>query len=247
MLKKKKLSFLKYFLVFFIAVFFSIFGEQKALKTEGLPILPKTEDINPRLVSAKIFASILFGGFRGIVVDLTWMYIDNLWHHSRFYQLPSLYEIVTLLQPDYIDGWIMGGWHMAYNMSLDVPNVKGLSPQIKKKIEMEWVLRGLNFLKTGATVNPNSYKLHFEIGWTYYHRLKDYESSIIWFEKAVSKDSSQDIAKRLIPYALEKNDKKEFALKKWIDLQNDSSYSNLTVKKIVDKNIQRLQSMVSNK
>ena len=171
--------------VILIGIFLSLWGEEKGLQCPVLPKMPRMEHLNARVMSSQMAGAILFGGFRGMIVDLTWMYIDNLWHHGRFYALPSLYDFVTTVQPEYINGWVMGGWHMAYNMSLEVPQVKNLTPQLRKKIELDWVYRGIDFLKAGADLNPENAELYFEIGWTYFHRLKDYRSCVPWFEESV--------------------------------------------------------------
>lgn len=228
------------FVIIAAGVFLSLYGETRALLSPAIPRLPKSKDLNPRVISAKMAGAVFFGGFRGIIVDMTWMYIDHLWHHSRFYKLPVLYEFVTAVQPEYIDGWVMGGWHMAYNMSLEIPGVTTLSSQLRKKKELEWVMRGINFLKAGALLNPDNAKIYFEIGWTYYHRLKDYNNSIPWFEKSCEQEGSLEVTSRLIAYALEKSEKKELALKKWLELKKLSSYTDPTTKKIIDKNIIRL-------
>jgi len=242
-LKIKKATFNIFIII--IAIYLTTSGEIKALKSPLIEKQIKTNQFSSKVFSAKIITAILFGGFRGIIVDFIWIHIDNLWHHTRFYKLPELYELVTIIQPEYINGWVMGGWHMAYNMSLELPNVKSLSPQLRKKIEMKWIFRGINFLKSGAQLNPNNAKLYFEIGWTYYHRLKDYKSSIKWFEKSAEQEGALYITSRLIAHAIEKSGDKVGAYQKWLSLKKHPSYRNLTSKKIINKNIARLHDIIT--
>ncbi len=237
------MTLLKPFGIFFLGLFLSLWGEKKALESPFLPPLPKTETLNPRILSVQGVSGILFGGFRGMIAGLTWMYIDSLWHQARFYKLPPLYEFMTVLQPDFIDGWIMGGWHMAYNMSLELPKVRNLSALMRQKIELRWVYKGIRFLKSGAAMNPKNPALPFEIGWTYYHRLNDYKASIPWFEKSAGIDPEDALPLRLAAHAYEKSGSPEMALKKWLELKQHPSYTIAYSKSIIDRNIGKLQSL----
>ncbi len=230
--------------IILLAVYLATYGEIQALKSPLIDKPIQAKQFSSKVFNAQIITAILFGGFRGIIVDFIWIHIDTLWHHARFYKLPELYELVTIIQPEYINGWIMGGWHMAYNMSLELPNVRSLSPQLRKKIEMNWIFRGIDFLKAGSQLNPDDAKLYFEIGWTYYHRLKDYKSSIKWFEQSAKQEDALYITSRLIAHAIEKSGNKVKSYQKWLSLKNHPSYMNLPAKKIIDKNIARLHDII---
>lgn len=226
------------------AIFFSVFGEYKASLFEDLPRIPNTEHLNSRCFGVKMISGLLFGGFRGIIVDLSWIHLDNLWHHARFYKMPPIYEFITILQPDYIHVWVMGGWHMAYNMSLDIKNNKNISEDIKRKIALKWAYRGIKFLETGHYLNPDNAEIPFEIGWTYYHRLKEYEKSIKWFKICSEKEDSSYVTVRLIGFAYEKLNKLNKALLHWKSLRLHESYKDDVSRKIINKNIERLEKLV---
>jgi hypothetical protein len=194
-----------------------------------------------RVVSAQWIGALFFSGFRGMIVDLVWIYIDELWHSSRYYKLPLLYEFVTSVQPEYIDGWVMGGWHMAYNMSLSVPSTPNMSPQLRRKIEEKWVYRGLAFLKAGVIMNPENSKIYFEVAWTYYHRLKDFKNAILWFEKTEEQKGAPYHVVRLIAFSYEKMGDEKSAYKKWVELHSHPSYEDPIAKEIIDRNTERLK------
>jgi hypothetical protein len=241
-IKKKSSGFiLRLCAVLILGSSLSYYGEKQALSFPLLPKLPRFENLNMKIVSAQMATGILFGGLRGMIVDLVWIYMDDLWHHGRFYKLPELYEFITTVQPEYIEGWIMGGWHMAYNMSLDVAHIPDISPQLEKKVELQWVYRGIAFLKSGALLNPDNPKLYFEIGWTYYHRLKDYRASIPWFEQSEKQPDANYVTSRLIAFAWEKAGDNKAAYEKWLSLKNHPSYNDQTSRSIIDKNIARFQ------
>jgi len=175
-----------------------------------------------------------------MIADFTWMYIDHLWQQARFYRLPPLYEFLVTVEPTFINAWVMGGWHMAYNMSLELPKVQGLTPQLSKKRELEWVFRGLDFLKAGIILNPGNAKLHFEIGWTYYHRLKDYEESAHWFEKCAKFPDAPPSAARLVAHSYERMGDNGKSYEKWLALRSHPSYNHPPIGKIIEKNFKRL-------
>ncbi len=233
-----------FFLVLFLfGIFLSVTGEKRALTFSDLPRLPNNSVLSTRVLSAQLIGALFFSGFRGMIVDLVWMRIDTLWYTCRYYKLPPLYEFVTSVQPEYIDGWVMGGWHMAYNMSLSVPKSPNLSPQLCRKVEEKWVYQGLDFLKAGAMMNPESHKIYFEIAWTYYHRLKDYKNSIPWFEKSAEQKGAPYYVVRLIAFAYEKMGDRESAYKKWVALHSHPSYEDPSVKKIIDDHTERLKKL----
>ena len=238
---------IKNILIMMIWVFLSVAGEDKALTFKYIPRMPSDKRINPRVLSAKMVSALLFGGMRGMIVDLTWMYVDTLWHEARFYKLPPLYEMITAVQPEYIEGWVMGGWHMAYNMAYELPKTPNLTPTMKNKIELEWVYRGIEFLKSGTELNPENAQLYFEIGWTYYHRLKDYKDSIPWFQKSSEQKDATWVTSRLIAYAYEKSGDSTMAYKTWLSLKKHPSYQEAYAKKLIDTNVSRLEQILGAK
>ena len=90
-------------------------------------------------------------------------------------------------------------------------------------------------------MNPDSHKIYFEIGWTYYNRLKDYKDSIPWFEKSSKQKWAPDYVVRLIAFAYEKMGDTDAAYKKWVALHSHPSYNDPTIKNIIDRNTERLK------
>ena len=62
------------------------------------------------------FQDILTPGIRNVMVDLLLIEVHDLWHQKRWYRIPEYFEMVTVLQPEWIEGWEIGSWHMAYNI-----------------------------------------------------------------------------------------------------------------------------------
>ncbi len=77
-----------------------------------------------------------------------------------------------------------------------------------------WYQQGIQFLKRGASYNSNKYDIYFELGWTYYHKGKDYPNAVRYFEKAV-KHPHPDYVDDVLAHAYEKNGQIQRSLEQW--------------------------------
>jgi len=90
-----------------------------------------------------------------------------------------------------------------------------LNNLINVPIEMIlWYKNGVSFLKRGITYNPDRYDLYFELGWTYYHKGRDYPNSVRYLEKAV-KFPHPEYVDDVLAHAYEKNGQVDLAIKQW--------------------------------
>src|SRR3972149_1747196 len=140
---------------------------------------------------------LLLGGFRGIAVDFLWARAVTRHEEKKYYELLTINNLISKLQPDFPAVWIFQAWNMAYNIAHEWD-----SPQNKWK----WVSAGLHFAKKGALKNPGSGDLFFELGFMYAHlfdqryfkyatfnreQLKkeegddNYEAALFWMRKSV--------------------------------------------------------------
>ena len=146
---------------------------------------------------AETIPLLLSGGFRGIVVDLLWVRALARHEEKKYYELLTINNLISKVQPDFPAVWIFQAWNMAYNIAHEWD-----SPQNKWK----WVSAGLHFAKKGALKNPRSGDLFFELGFMYAHlfdqryfkyatfnreQLKkeeggdNYEAALFWMRKSV--------------------------------------------------------------
>jgi len=58
-------------------------------------------------------------------------------------------------------------------------------------------------LKEGISWNPDRYDLYFELGWTYFDKIKDYDEATKWLEAAIHFEHPEYI-ERLIAHAYER-------------------------------------------
>ncbi len=120
-------------------------------------------------VLSSLMVAGLASGFKSQVANLLWMKSDEYWHEGLFTRQTPLMEAVVTLDPQFIDAWSTAGWHWAYNIYADVPanpDNKALGEKVIRKKQEEAVATGIDYLDRGANMNPDTYRLWFEWGWT---------------------------------------------------------------------------------
>ncbi len=82
-----------------------------------------------------------------------------------------------------------------------------------------WYKSGIKFLKKGIAYNPDKYDLYFELGWTYYHKGRDYKNAVRYLERAI-KFPHPEYVDDVLAHAYEKNGQIDNAIKQWKKLLN---------------------------
>ena len=185
----------------------------------------------------------LLGGFRGIAADILWLQIDEYWHHGQWYKCLPLYKTIGFLQPNFLNVWILGGWHAAYNICYQA----GVSPrrtvQERMRDQHFWIAQGLDFLKLGIENNPDVYNIYFETGWTYFNKVKDFKEAAGYFAEAAQFDCPSFVS-RMYAHALYDSGDKEASFHVWKNLlaelddkekKEPLNNKDLTHKKVVKK------------
>jgi len=139
---------------------------------------------------------------------MLWMKTHEMWHSGKgtYWDALSLMRVVTLLDPHWLEPWRITGWHCAYNLYVETDDPQ----QRANMLEM-----GVNVLKEGISWNPDRYDLYFELGWTYFDKIRDYKEAAKWFEAAIQFDHPEYI-ERLIAHAFERLPEIDRALE-WYD------------------------------
>lgn len=120
-------------------------------------------------VLSSLMVAGLASGFRSQVANLLWMKSDEYWHEGLFTRQVPLMEAVVTLDPQFIDAWSTAGWHWAYNIYADIPSnpdYKAKGDYAIRKAQENAVETGIDYLKRGSAMNPDTYRLWFEYGWT---------------------------------------------------------------------------------
>jgi hypothetical protein len=159
----------------------------------------------------------LLGSFRGVLIDSLWIRGIARHEEKKYYELLAINNLIAKLQPHFPAVWIFQAWNMSYNIAYEWE-----SPENKWR----WIKAGLSFAEKGASKNPTSGDLLFEISYLYFHkfdsrsfryadyyreRLKDetgkdnYEQALYWARKSLnynSKFRKRIVIERLVCHIL---------------------------------------------
>jgi tetratricopeptide (TPR) repeat protein len=187
------------------------------------------------------FSNILTPGMRNLMADLMLIEVHEMWEQRRWYRIPEYLEAVTMLQPEWLEGWEMGSWHMAYNVTWHISDAPFLSPQKKQEEISQWLDRAFRMIKSGIILNSDTYELYFQTGWMYYHRLGDYDNAIKYFRQAQRLPDHIDNVERFIAYSYRKKGEPGKAMDILKALRADESYhhNDPVLINILDQNIER--------
>jgi hypothetical protein len=112
----------------------------------------------------------LLGGARGIAANVLWMKAQELQRAQDWDKMRSTVNLITKLQPHFLQIWTYQSWNLAYNVSVewDAPEDK-----------YEWIKQGIKFVRDGVSKNRTSPDLISDTAWYYYHKLGFSDESII--------------------------------------------------------------------
>jgi tetratricopeptide (TPR) repeat protein len=143
-----------------------------------------------------VIVGAMLGGFREIAASMMWMKTRELWHKGSGTQWDalSLMRMTTLLDPHWLQPWRITAWHCAYNLFVETDDPE----------ERAFLLEtGVNCLKEGISWNPDRYDLYFELGWTFFDKIRDYEQASRWLEASLQFEHPEYI-ERLIAHSWER-------------------------------------------
>jgi tetratricopeptide (TPR) repeat protein len=92
-------------------------------------------------------------------------------------------------------------------------NLAGVLLSVPKG-QLFWYQQGVRFLKRGVGYNPNKYDVYFELGWTFYHKGKDYPNAVRYLQKA-AKHPHPDYVDDVLAHAYEKSGQIKEAITQW--------------------------------
>jgi tetratricopeptide (TPR) repeat protein len=157
--------------------------------------ITKIVDFDPTAITGVVIGAIL-GGFREVAATMLWLKVDELWDSGKGTEFATLnlMRTVTLLDPHWLEPWRITAWHLAYNLYVETQDPRERAILLDKAIAC---------LKEGISWNPDVYDLYFELGWTYFDKIKDYEEATKWLE-ACTQFEHPEYIERLIAHAYER-------------------------------------------
>ncbi len=157
--------------------------------------MTKIIEFDPTAVTGVIAGAIL-GGFREVGASMLWMKTHEMWDKGEgaSAEALNLMRTVTLLDPHWLEPWRITGWHLCYNLYVETED-----PEMQAK----YLKLGINALKEGISWNPDRYDLYFELGWTFFDKVRDYHQASKWLGAAIQFEHPEYI-ERLIAHGWER-------------------------------------------
>ena len=143
-----------------------LFFAQRGLEGErerlGVTMSAELQNAPPLLA----FITAAGGGFRGVVANVLWIRANQLQQDERYFELYTLSDWITKLQPEFSQVWAVQAWNMAWNIS-----VKFTEPADR----WLWVRSGMELLRDeGLRYNPHDPLLHRELAWIFQDKIGKY-------------------------------------------------------------------------
>ncbi|MCP4639607.1 MAG: hypothetical protein GY851_04210 [bacterium] len=135
----------------------------------------------------------IFLGFRKMAANLVWLQVDKMWHEGKGHRMLPLMNSCVLLDPNFIDAYLVGAWHLSYNATAGKePTAWDLRYfDTKHKVWSgpieELYYQAIDFLEYGILNNPREYRLHFDLGYAIYEeKLDDHYHAVEHLGEAIS-------------------------------------------------------------
>ena len=165
----------------------------------------------------------LFFGFRKMAANFTWLQVDRYWHQGLLYRMVPLMRTCVALDPHFIQAYLIGAWHLAYNATAHLPDtpehLKKYYPKFNARLgekELFYYI-AIDFLRDGIRKNFRNYKLYFDLGYGIYeNKLRDHANAVKYLEHAVSHRHERYV-RRMLYSCYTKNGQYEEAIKGWQD------------------------------
>jgi TPR repeat protein len=151
-------------------------------------------------------------GFREMIAGILWVRADTFFDSGNYDAILPIIRLVTWLDPNQIDVYATGMWHIGYNFTDE-----------QSRSDRRYIPSALALGKEGAANNPNTYEMFFETGWMYYHKVDDdYSQAAKWFGLANEKPDILPARRNLLATAMIRNGDVEGALDRYYKLYDDS-------------------------
>ena len=172
---------------------------------------------------AAVSLSNIFFGFRQLAANFVWLQVDKYWHQGYMQRMIPLMNTCVALDPNFIDAYLLGAWHLAYNATAKMPDtpepLKKYSPKYGVRMgekELYYYL-AIDFLKDGILKNSRDYRLYFDLGFGIYNlKLKDYAKAVKYLTLAVHQRHERWVPRQLY-ICMELNGQYEDARAGWED------------------------------
>ena len=101
-----------------------------------------------------------------------------------------------------------------------------------------WLNAGIEYLTRGARMNPETFELFFDIGWTHFMKTKDYGECIRYFREAARREHPQWVD-HMLAHSYERAGRIRDAYRVWLKLKRNGS-SHPSFERVVDRFLEKL-------
>jgi len=148
-----------------------------------------TNNVSPDQVMLELF------GFREFLSGILWVKADSFFDAGNFDAVLPIIRLCTILDPNDIDVFATGMWHIAYNFTDD-----------EQRSDRRYIAPALALGKEGTDANPETYELFFENGWIWFHKIDDdYDRAVDWFSQANERSDIIPARRNLLGHAQERD------------------------------------------
>jgi tetratricopeptide (TPR) repeat protein len=165
----------------------------------------------------------MFLGFRKLAAGLVWMQVDEAFHKGEMQRMIPLMRTTVLLDPNFVDAYLIGAWHLAYNLTAQMSETPGYLKEYVPEFG-EWVgnkerayYAAVNFLKDGIRNNPRDYRLYFDLGYAIYDEKLDDPMNAVTYLTEATKQRHESWVRRMLYHNLQANGQFEEARAGWED------------------------------
>ena len=154
--------------------------------------------------STRISLANMFFGFRKMAANLVWLEVDRYWHKGQMHRMLPLMKTCVTLDPEFVDAYLLGAWHMSYNATATLPDtpweIRRYDPAHEYWIgdKERFYFYGVDFLKDGIRKNPRNYKLYFDLGYAVYEvKMANHVDAIKYLSEAIRLDHDRWVRRQL--------------------------------------------------
>jgi hypothetical protein len=150
------------------------------------------EDFYNQTTDFGVSLSNMFFGFRKMAANLVWLEVDKFFHSGMAHRMIPAMQTTVALDPTFVDAYLLGGWHLAYNFTAKMTNTPWSLREYDTR-NQAWVgqkeryyYEAATFLKDGIRKNPREYKIYFDLGYgVYYEKLDDDHNAARFLREAI--------------------------------------------------------------
>jgi tetratricopeptide (TPR) repeat protein len=121
-------------------------------------------------------------GFRQVIAGLLWVRSDAFFHEGNYDAILPLIRIITWLDPNWLDPYSTGAWHLMYNFT-----------DTDQRSDRRYIPAGMALLQEGIDNNPTTYDMYKEAGWNNFDKIKNYAEAAKFYKEAEVNDPHYDV------------------------------------------------------